>query len=144
MIVVSANIDRSIMFMIVIALVFDATGQLIAGAINDKSQFAKPFLIAGQFCALIAGILTTWIAKIYYEGKAKAAGDKSQQGKAEGNSEHPPHLHQLQKDGMTLNQLALVVTSIFLLSMSHAVQKGVVSQYIRNSFSKRMVDQAEL
>lgn len=38
----------------------------------------------------------------------------------------------------------MIMITIFLLSMSHAVHSSVVTQYIRNSFSKRMVDKATL
>ena len=69
MILVAVNVSRSFMFILVVPLIFESVGYVLAGALNDKSQFAKLFLIVAQFFTLIAGIITIWISNIYYETK---------------------------------------------------------------------------
>lgn len=151
MIVVSANIDRTMMFLVVVALIFEVVGNFLTSALNDKSQFAKLFLVVAQFFGLIAGIMTIWIANLYYESKethhahhkrmnsTKDANDTvdsnsttkviamAQEVDAGDGDSDLPHLHQLQVDGMTLNQLIMILITIFLLSMCHAIHKAVVA-----------------
>lgn len=110
--------------------------------------------------------MTIWIANLYYESKEKhhefhrkmnqtaQSNDTvdsnsttklvilAEEVESAETEDDLPRLHQLQVDGMTLNQLGMILVTIFLLSMCHAIHKSVVAQYIRSSFSKRMVDQA--
>lgn len=69
MIIVSINVSRAFMFILIVPIIFELVGYILAGAVNDKSQFAKLFLIVAQFFTLIAGIMTIWISNIYYEMK---------------------------------------------------------------------------
>ena len=89
MIKVTTNLDLTFLLCAFSSFMASKYGfNVIALWLNDKSQYAKPFLIFAQFVGIVSGMLIVYAGKGYYA--EKVAGDQK-------------GLYDIQKSGLTLN-----------------------------------------
>ena len=104
--------------------------EFLASLVNDKSQFAKFFLVFSQTLGLLSGFFMIYSAKSYSIETESGTRDTDD-----------IELHSIQTEGVSLNSSIALLISIQLMAMWQGIQTQVQKQYTMNSFTK---DQNEL